>query len=39
MAKYRKILVAIDLSEETEQVLETAVSLRQDHGADCWLSM
>lgn len=34
MAKYRKMLVAIDLSEETEQILETAVSLRQDHGAE-----
>ncbi len=34
MAKYRKILVAIDLSEEAKQVLETAVGLRQDHNAE-----
>ncbi len=29
MAKYRKILVAIDLSEESKQVLEKAVGMRQ----------
>ncbi len=34
MAKYRKILVAIDLAEETKQVLDTAVCLRKDHGAE-----
>ncbi len=34
MAKYRKILVAIDLSEEAKQVLETAVGIRQDHNAE-----
>ncbi len=34
MAKYRKILVAIDLSEEAKQILETAVGLRQVHNAE-----
>jgi universal stress protein A len=34
MAKYRKILVAIDLSEETNQVLATAVDLREIHNAE-----
>lgn len=34
MAKYRKILVAIDLSEETNQVLATAVDLREVHNAE-----
>ena len=34
MAKYRKILVAIDLSEEAKQVLEKAVGLSQDHNAE-----
>ncbi len=34
MAKYRKILVAIDLSVESKQVLETADSMRQRHDAE-----
>ncbi|WP_372739892.1 universal stress protein [Neptunomonas sp.] len=34
MAKYRKILVAIDLSEEAKQVLGTAVDLCQVHNAE-----
>ena len=37
MAKYRKILVAIDLSDEAKQVLDTAVGLRQDHEAELLL--
>ena len=34
MVKYRKILVAIDLSDESTQVLETAVGVRQNHDAE-----
>lgn len=37
MSRYRKLLVAIDLSEEAGQVMETAVGLRQIHGAELLL--
>ncbi len=34
MVKYHKILVAIDLSDESTRVLETAVEVRQEHDAE-----